>query len=157
MRIDEGKTRGLKAEPSLAVVRPAAAWEENWREAIEGAAEEAEREAREAREMEREMGRKDTILAVLFSFFLFRRKEKKKRCDWSGRKRLSFTRLLYRRASWVGERWVGGEAENKGGEQWADPVDFSRAAELRLGRLLSACRAYSGVKRDVWLVVMRAE
>lgn len=29
---------------------------------------------------------------------------------------------------------VGGEAGNKGGERWADPV-VSRAAELRLGRL----------------------
>lgn len=73
MRIDEGRTRGLMAEPSLAVVRPAAAWEENWRQAIEGAAEEAEREAREAREMEREMGRKDTILAVVL-FLLFKKK-----------------------------------------------------------------------------------
>lgn len=63
------------AEPSLAVVRPAAAWEENWREAIEEVAEEAEREAREAREIEREMGRKDTILAVVFFLFLKNRKE----------------------------------------------------------------------------------
>lgn len=63
-------------EPSLAVVRPAAAWEENLREAREGTAEEAEREAREAREMEREIGRKDTILAVFF--FLVSKEEKKK-------------------------------------------------------------------------------
>lgn len=73
------------AEPSLAVVRPAAAWEENWREAIEGAAEEAEREAREAREMEREMGRKDTILAVVYFLSLRNRRED---VDWSGRKLL---------------------------------------------------------------------
>lgn len=88
------------AEPSLAVVRPAAAWEENWRQAIEGAAEEAEREAREAREMEREMGRKDTILAVVL-FLLF----KKKREDDVGL-RGNFCPLqdfLYRRASWVGQ------------------------------------------------------
>lgn len=88
------------AEPSLAVVRPAAAWEENWREAIEGAAEEAEREAREAREMEREMGRKDTILAVVFYFFC-----KKKREDVGGNVFcVSLTRVLYRRASWVGSK-----------------------------------------------------
>lgn len=78
------------AEPSLAVVRPAAAWEENWRQAIEGAAEEAEREAREAREMEREMGRKDTILAVVYFFCLRKREKMILDCEET----LSFTRLL---------------------------------------------------------------
>lgn len=72
MRIDDGRTRGLVAEPSLAAARPAAAWEENGREATEG----AEREAREAREREREMGRKDTILAVVYISFLFLAEEK---------------------------------------------------------------------------------
>lgn len=90
MRIDEGRTRGLMAEPSLAVVRPAAAWEENWREAIEGAAEEAEREAREAREMEREMGRKDTILAVVY-FFCFKEMKRKMILDREGNFVLSKT------------------------------------------------------------------
>lgn len=131
------------AEPSLAVVSPAAAWEENWREAIEEVAEEAEREAREAREIEREMGRKDTILAVVF--FLVS-KEKQRRCYWNARKKcINFVldRLLYRRASWVA-KMVGGEAGSKGGERWADPV-VSRAAELRLVRLF-CLQAWSGAK-----------